>query len=90
MEVMTKKDYELIARVLLAQRQAAVRVVAADNEYWAALATGQDTEEAETSGVLVGVVDGIDSVARALADELAGTNPRFNRERFIAACAGKS
>jgi hypothetical protein len=25
-------------------------------------------------------------VARAMADALATTNPRFNRERFLAAC----
>ena len=29
------------------------------------------------------------SVAIRLADELRATNPRFNRERFIAACSGR-
>ena len=37
-----------------------------------------------------GFTDGADTIARlaarAIADELMGTNPKFNRDRFITAC----
>lgn len=31
----------------------------------------------------------LELVSRALADVLAGTNPRFDRGRFVAACVAK-
>jgi hypothetical protein len=54
---MSKKDFEMIARVL--------------REYGSASPT-----------------DAL-FLARKFADELAATNPRFARERFIAACMGE-
>ena len=53
---MTRKDYELIAAVLKAQRSG----------YW--------QQEGDR-----------DSIVQALADALAGDNPRFDRDRFIKA-----
>jgi hypothetical protein len=32
--------------------------------------------------------NGVDRATHALADTLAGTNPRFNRSRFLAAAQG--
>jgi hypothetical protein len=58
---MSKKDYELIARVLRESR---------------ALST--------TSGKCYAR-----ELAADFAAELAATNPRFDRERFIAACMGE-
>jgi hypothetical protein len=58
---MTKKDYELIARVL---RETSV------------LCLGGSYKDARA----------IQAYAEAFADEFALTNPRFNRERFLAAC----
>lgn len=57
---MSKKDFEMIARVLR------------DN------LNGPDCP-----------VPVRDNLARAFADELAASNPRFARERFIAACMGE-
>lgn len=54
---MSKKDYELIARVLRG------------------FTFGIDENEGEL-------------LAERFADELRATNPRFHRERFIAACMG--
>ena len=45
---------------------------------WPSLVEGRDDEE-EIRG----------TVAESLADVLALTNPRFDRERFIAACLGE-
>ena len=55
---MTKKDFELIARVLRTARS--------------------DTPDATGRRVTA-------ELAAAFADELAATNPRFDRARFIAA-----
>ena len=55
---MSRKDFELIARVLRAQRDHAT-----DAELWR-----------------------LDQTARAFADELSATNPRFDRVRFLRAC----
>jgi hypothetical protein len=60
---MTKKDYELIARVLRFQRN---HVVTSDD-----------------------AIDQIDQLAAMFATELASTNLRFDRSRFIAACTGE-
>jgi hypothetical protein len=57
---MTKKDYELIARLLRGRYR-------------------RSTDDADAR-VLVLIVD--------FADALAEGNPRFDRERFIAACTG--
>jgi hypothetical protein len=57
----SKKDYELIARVLRFRREH-LPIGRAD------------------------VADQIDILANMFATELAATNPRFNRERFLAAC----
>jgi len=60
---MSKRDYELIARVLRA--------------------TGQHNATDET--YREGWHGALASVVHRFAGELAGTNPRFDRERFIAA-----
>jgi hypothetical protein len=60
---MSKKDYELIARVLRFQRN---HIVTSDE-----------------------AIDQVDQLAAMFATELASTNPRFDRERFIAACMGE-
>ena len=57
---MTRKDYELIAGVIKAQR-------------------GKMHNETET----------VDEVAQAMCEALEDTNPRFNRETFLAACGVK-
>lgn len=54
---MTRRDYELIARVLARARGPG----------------GLYSED-------------VDTLARDMADALASTNPRFDRERFLAAC----
>jgi len=58
---MSKKDYELIARVLREHRGAFITLTDADRE----------------------------TLAHDFADALGHTNPRFARERFIAACMGQ-
>ena len=65
---MSKKDFELIARVLKRCR--------ADSEYHTAL-SGPQRRAAVAS---------IDNASIDFADELAATNPRFDRERFLRAC----
>jgi hypothetical protein len=55
----SKKDFELIARVLRFRR-------------------GMLTDE--------DAIEQVDILAAMFATELASTNPRFDRERFIAAC----
>lgn len=59
---MTKKDYELVARVL------------------------RDTEAACLRSQWDAVWRDRGRVAEAFADELASTNPRFDRARFLRAC----
>lgn len=83
---MTRKDYEAIARAIKTLRATALDEVIEDSDHWTRLATGQDTEEAEESGRLAGVVDGIDETVGQIANVLAADNPRFDRVRFLAAC----
>lgn len=69
---MTRKDFELIARAV---RHARPTVSPADHRSgsrgWAVVSAGHMTAN---------------HVALFLADELAATNPRFDRERFLKAC----
>jgi hypothetical protein len=62
----SKKDFELIARVLRDER--------------ARYAQYRTTERFEAQ------IAAVDGVARAMAEDLAHTNPRFDRERFLATC----
>lgn len=59
---MSRKDFELIARVL--------REIAKGENIHV-----RDNSDANMRGI-----------ALAFADELAGTNPLFNRQRFLKAC----
>lgn len=60
---MSRKDYQLIAAVLQAEKARAARM--GQNEGIAAIA----------------------AATMAMADALAGTNPLFDRGRFLKACA---
>lgn len=70
---MTRKDFELIAWALLDARAAALLDAQA-------AVTSSDAEMTRER------LSAIDTVAELIASELAKTNPRFDRERFLAAC----
>jgi hypothetical protein len=47
----------------------ALRDVRRDNEYWTELACGQDTEQAEESGRLIGYAEGLREALRLIESE---------------------
>ena len=70
---MTRRDFELIAETI-AYRRAAVQILANDT------VKGRAAESAALAE--------LDQLTYAFAGNLAKTNPRFDRDRFIYAAAG--
>lgn len=70
---MTRKDYELIAKVFKEIR----------NEFYRDM-TDADTAHGWDKNLFAGV--GVRILAENLAKELEQDNPRFDRQRFLDAC----
>lgn len=78
---MTKKDFELIARVLKANRQ-----------IWEeALAKWQDLapEEEDKIKSIKQIIATIDVVSKTMSHELASINSLFDKQKFVKACGVK-
>ena len=74
---MTRKDYELIAAAI---RYHLARVGGLDDAY------GIEQCDTIDDGAMAEIAD----LAVSLADSLATTNPRFDRNRFLKACGVES